>query len=67
MKKVPYDQLTIVLDKLIFGGDINSDEEAVDRLETIEAYIEACGWSWNDILEMIANESSSSIQSGSSN
>lgn len=50
MKKIPYAQVTIELDKLIFTN-IYSHDEAEDRIDLIDAYLEATGWTWDEILE----------------
>lgn len=55
--KVPYDQMVIELDKLLLGGTIQNMDQAQDRADTIEAYLEACGWSWETVVEHMANES----------
>jgi len=60
MKRIPYQKLVIGLDKLIFGGQITSQEEAEERVETIDAYLEACGWDWDSILEEMYREETDS-------
>lgn len=57
-RRLPYDQMIIELDKLFFGGTIENMEQAEDRADTIEAYLESCGWSWDAIVEHMANETS---------
>lgn len=49
-KKIPYEQLVIGLDKLFFGRKLENMEQATEQADTIEAYMEACGWSWDDLL-----------------
>lgn len=56
MKKLPYNQLVLGLDKLFFGDKIENQEQAEERIDTIEAYLEACGWSWDSILEEMCRE-----------
>lgn len=57
MKKIPYSQLVIELDKLFFGNTL-----AQDRAETIDALLEACGWNWDMVLEEMAREETDTIQ-----
>jgi hypothetical protein len=45
----------IELDKLFFSR-IDSDQQAEERVDTIEAFLEACGWTWDEVLEEMANE-----------
>ena len=54
--KLPYEQMVIGLDRLFFQGDLGSLQQANDRMETIDAYLEACGWTWDMVLEQLANE-----------
>lgn len=49
-KKIPYEQLVIGLDKLFFGRKLENMEQATEQADTIEAYMEACGWTWDDLL-----------------
>lgn len=63
MKKVPYHQMTIELDKLMFGASLPDVENIKDRAEVIEAYLASCGWAWDEVLEEICNESKPKIQS----
>lgn len=67
MKKIPWSQLTLELDRLFFGGHIANQEQAEERAETIEAYLEACGWTWDLVLEEMCREKASDIQTDSSN
>ena len=53
--KLPYEQMVIGLDKLFFQGDLSNLQQATDRIDTIDAYLEACGWTWDDILKQMAN------------
>lgn len=55
-KKIPYDQFVIGLDKLFFGRKLESQDQAEDQADTIDAYIEACGWTWDDMLLHLLNE-----------
>lgn len=63
-KKIPYEQLVIGLDKLFFGGKIENLEQAEERADTIEAYMEACGWTWD---ELINYEKTSNVPAESGN
>jgi hypothetical protein len=56
MKKITYSQLVIELDKLFFSGKISSLDQAEDRYDTIEAYLEAVGWTWDDIMNELIND-----------
>lgn len=56
MKKIPYQQLVIGLDKLFFGGKIENRGQAEERADTIEAYLEGCGWDWDSVLEEMCHE-----------
>jgi len=67
MKRIPWSQLTLELDKLFLGGHIANQEQAEERAETIEAYLEACGWTWDLVLEEICNEEVELLPTKSSN
>jgi len=47
--------MSIGLDNLIFGGSINNNDQAEERLETIEAYLQGCGYTWDDVIENICH------------
>jgi hypothetical protein len=49
------------LEKLFFEGDLSTDELAMERADTIDAYIEACGWNWDQVLEEMGREENSEI------
>jgi hypothetical protein len=59
--RIPYSQLVIELDKLMFGGKIENEQQALERADTIEVYLEATGWTWDDILA-VGSEDSISIR-----
>lgn len=61
MKLVSYQQLSVELDKMIFGGALKNSEQAEERADTIEAYLEATGWSWDEILEEMYREAPSQV------
>jgi len=48
--RLPYSQLVIELDKLFFDGKIEDQQQAEERVETIEAFLEACGWDWDSVF-----------------
>jgi hypothetical protein len=50
--RTPYSQMVIGLDQLMFGGKIENEQQAMERADTIEAYLEATGWTWDAILEL---------------
>jgi type I site-specific restriction endonuclease len=56
MKRIPYSQLVIGLDQLFFGGKIENMEQAEERADTIDAYLEANGWDWDSVLEEMSRE-----------
>jgi len=56
MKRISWSQLTLELDRLFFGGHIANQEQAEERADTIEAFLEACGWNWDLVLEEMAKE-----------
>lgn len=56
MKRISWSQLTLELDRLFFGGHIGNMEQAVERADTIDAYLEACGWDWDSVLEEMLRE-----------
>lgn len=66
-KRIPYSQLVLELDKLFFGGSITNHNQAEERAETIEAYLEACGWNWDLILEEMCREETGPLQTKSDN
>lgn len=55
MKKIPYHQLVIELDKLMFNikPDENGNDKTEERASMIEAYLISCGWDWNSYLNKI--------------
>ena len=55
--RIPYNQLVIELDKLMFGGKIENEQQALERADTIEVYLEATGWTWDMILEAGSEDS----------
>ena len=63
MKKVPYCQMTIKLDQLMFGSTLPEVQVVKDRADVIEAYLASCGWTWDEVLEEICNESKPPLQS----
>lgn len=67
MKRIPWSQLTLELDRLFFGGHIANMGEAEERAETIEAYLEACGWNWDLVLEEMCREETDQFPAGDSN
>lgn len=52
---ISYEQMMIGLDNLFFKGKLENDLQVYERLEVIDAYVEACGWSWELILDHIDN------------
>lgn len=62
MKRIPYQQMVIGLDKLFFGGTITNGDQAEERADTIEAYLEGCGWDWDSVLEEMCREETHPIQ-----
>lgn len=62
MKRLPYDQMVLELDKLFFGGKLENLQQAEDRAETIEAYLEACGWNWDLVLQEMGREETVQVQ-----
>lgn len=57
--KLSYEQMIIELDKLFLNVPLDETrQELIERAATIEAYIEACGWSWESITNYMANEDS---------
>lgn len=72
MKRLPYNQMVVGLDKLFFGYISKDDDQDQERLDTIEAYLEACGWSWDDIIkemlhEEVGNQATTEQSHGDSN
>jgi hypothetical protein len=63
MKQLPYNQMVIGLDKLFF----TLSDSTQDQLETIEAYLEGCGWSWDLILEEMCREQAPALPTGTNN
>lgn len=62
-KKIPYEQLVIGLDKLFFGRKLENQDQAEEQADTIDAYLEACGWNWDLVLEEICREETPRLQS----
>ena len=67
MKRIPYSQLVIGLDRLFFGGKITNQEQAGERAETIEAYLEGCGWDWDSVIDEMCREETPELQTKPSN
>lgn len=63
-KRIPYDQLVIGLDKLFFARKLENMEQAEEQADIIEAYMEACGWTWDDLNN---HEETSELQTKPSN
>jgi hypothetical protein len=55
-KKIPFSQMILGLDKLFFGNGPETDEQLLGRAGTIEAYIEGCGYTWDEVLDGICAE-----------
>lgn len=62
MKRIPFSQLVIELDRLFFGGQITNMGQAEERYETIEAYLEGCGWDWDSIMDEMCHEEAPHLQ-----
>lgn len=62
-KKITYEQLVIGLDKLFFGRKLENQEQAEEQADTIDAYLEACGWTWDLVLEEMCREQTPQLQS----
>lgn len=56
MKRISYEQMIIGLDNLFFSNPVQSVKQATERIETIEAYLDSCGYTWDDILNHILAE-----------
>lgn len=67
MKRISWSQLTLELDRLFFGGHIDNMQQAEERAETIEAYLEACGWTWDLVLEEMCREETINVPTEPSN
>jgi len=61
MKRIPWSQFVIGLDRLFFGGKITTMEQAETRADTIDAYLEACGWDWDSVLDEMCREETSPL------
>lgn len=58
--RLPYNQMVVGLDKLFFTAPPQeTDAQVQERAETIEAYLEACGWSLDDLVEHLVHEEDS--------
>ncbi len=57
--KIPYSQMIMGLDALFFGGELKNDQDALERADTIDAYLEGCGYTWDDVLEGMCHEEDS--------
>ena len=67
MNRMPWSQFVIGLDRLMLDGHIANMQQAEERAETIDAYLEACGWTWDLVLEEICREETVTIQTEPSN
>ncbi len=67
MKRISWSELTLGLDRLFFGGHIANMEQAEERAETIDAYLEASGWDWDSVLEEMGREETSTLPTRNSN
>lgn len=63
-KRIPYEQFVVGLDNLFFGRKLENLEQATEQADTIDAYMEACGWTWDDLLNY---EETSKIPTKSNN
>jgi hypothetical protein len=54
--RIPYNQMVIGLDRLMFHLPIENQQQALERAATIDAYLEACGWNWDDLLNGVFSE-----------
>ena len=50
MKRLSYNQMVLGLDQLFFSDKLENMEQAEERADTIEAYLESCGWTWDELL-----------------
>jgi hypothetical protein len=57
--RIPYNQMVIGLDRLMFHLPIENQQQAEDRAATIDAYLEACGYSWDDLIGGVLEETNS--------
>lgn len=48
--------MIIGLDELFFSKPIRNIEEGIQRVDLIEAYLEATGYTWDNILDHILAE-----------
>lgn len=67
MKRISWSELTLHLDRLFFGGHIANQEQAEQRAETIDALLEGCGWTWDQVLEELCREQDQDLQTKFSN
>ena len=54
--RIPYNQMVLELDRLMFGGKLENEQQAEERAATIDAFLEATGWNWDMILGEISLE-----------
>ncbi len=53
--KASWETISIGLDQLFFGKMI-ADESIESRSDTIEKFLVANGWSWDEVLDMMGKE-----------
>ena len=63
MKRISYNKLVFELDRLFFGSKLENQEQAEKQYDTIEVYLEAVGWTWDDILKEMCNEEVEELRS----
>jgi len=64
MKRIPFNQFIVGLDKLMFGV---ASADVQKQADTIEAYLEATGYTWDLVLEEMFSESPNQLQRQFSN
>ena len=55
--KIPFDQMILGLDKLFgINQPLDSLKDELERIDTISAYLEAAGYTWDDVLDHMMSE-----------
>jgi hypothetical protein len=70
VKRLPYNQMVIGLDQLMFSNQIINQEQAEMYAEAINNYLKQCGWDWDQVINYMAEESdgqASTFSAGTSN
>jgi hypothetical protein len=56
MRRVPFSQMVIGLDKMFFGTQLGGMHATSLQADAIDQYLVNCGWDWDSVIEYMCNE-----------